>query len=196
MKIVALIGSPEKNGNSEMLLKYFLEGVSESSKDIKISTFDLKDFDFDFYCHACKTPLSYESKFKDLMKGIEEAQGLIIATPTYNFSVPAKLKNLIDRMGFMALDYQNLNKFKQPSGKLGYLKTYFIVTGGTPSWMKKILFPLFPAFWLQVVFWYYGAKRGGSFYAGGLTFSNPAKNHPKLLSKCKKLGKKFISKFH
>lgn len=192
IKVTAIIGSPEEKGNSETLLKTFLKGMEQDHVEAKI--YDLKQLDIAYHCHQCKTPLEPESEFKKLVADIETSQLLIIATPTYNFSVPARLKNLVDRLGFMALDYQNLNRFKQPSGKLGYLKTYFIVTGGTPNWIKTLLFPLFPDFWLQVVFWYYGAKRGGSQYAGELTFTHPAKKNPKLCARFERLGEKTFLK--
>lgn len=192
IKVTAIIGSPEEKGNSETLLQAFLKGMNSNQVEAKI--YDLKEMDLAYHCHQCKVPLQPELKFKQLVADIESSQLLIIATPTYNFSVPARLKNLVDRLGFMALNYQKLNHFKQPSGKLGYLKTYFIVTGGTPNWIKNLLFPLFPDFWLQVVFWYYGAKRGGSQYAGALTFTHPAKKNPNLCARFEYLGKKVFLK--
>ena len=116
IKITAIIGSPEEDGNSETLLYSFLKGMEQDQVEAKI--YDLKQIDLAYHCHNCKTPLDSETEFSNLISDIETSQLLIIATPTYNFSVPARLKNLVDRLGFMALDYQNLNRFKQPSGKL------------------------------------------------------------------------------
>ena len=116
--------------------------------------------------------------------------GNIIATPTYNFAVPSHLKNFIDRMRFFALDLSRKNKLKQPVGMLGHLRTYFLVSGGTPNWAEHILFFVFPSFWLRGVFLYFNAKVMGAYYSGDVkTFQNT-----KILKKCFKKGKKYAQK--
>ena len=58
---------------------------------------------------------------------VQQSDGVVIASPLWNFSVPGHLKNLIDRMGSFCLDSE--------SRSLGMLKGkpfYCILTGGTP----------------------------------------------------------------
>jgi len=138
----------------------------------------------------CEGPLEHESGFKELTYNIKNSRGLVIATPTYNFSVPGHLKNFIDRMRFFALDVGDRNLINQPEGLLHYLKTYFLVSGGTPSWAQKILFFAFPPFWLRSIFLYYGSVCLGAYYTGNSKSFEDAR----VQAKCKKEGIKYGKK--
>jgi FMN-dependent NADH-azoreductase len=186
-KIIALSCSPSKGRNSDSMLDAFLEGCL-TIPGVEIEKYYLNDIPFDLYRHEIsKGPQENEPEFKDLLDQIQNSQALVISTPTYNFSVPAQLKNFVDRIGFMSLDYSKRNKIDQPVGKLRYLRTYFLVSGGTPRWAEIILFFAFPPFWLRGVFLYYGAEVMGAYYSGDLqTYKNQ-----KILQECKKRGVRF-----
>lgn len=191
MKIVALSCSPSRKRNSDIMLDHFIAGASTVS-GIEIEKIYLQDIQIDHYSHEnSKGVLPHEQDFGALSKTLmTESVGLIIATPTYNFSVPAHLKNFIDRIRFFGLNMSEKNNFGQPLGKLGHLGTYFLVSGGTPTWAQKILFFAFPPFWLRGVFLYFGAKVFGAIYSGDVeTFKNK-----KILKKCEKKGIKYAKK--
>lgn len=193
-KVLALACSPERGGNSDTLLDAFLSGVTHTQK-ISVEK---------IYLHATPiAPYSYKKKFPDvneepefvaLTEKLAEADALVIATPTYNFGVPAPLKNFIDRIGFMSLDYKKKNIFRQPTGLLGHLRVFCIVTGGTPNILEKLLFVVFPRFILWVEFLYYWAWKTAGKYAGSLSYSNPAKKRLDLLTKYEKYGQRFAKK--
>jgi FMN-dependent NADH-azoreductase len=124
---------------------------------------------------------------KELVEKIQSSQGLVIATPTYNFSVPAHLKNFIDRSRFFVLDMEKKNSLGQPVGKLKYLGTYFLVSGGTPKWAETILFFAYPPFWLRGVFLYFGARVFGAYYTGNIR----AFENKKILTICQRRGQRF-----
>lgn len=190
MKIIALSCSPSRKRNSDTMLDYFILGMREI-KNIEIEKIYLEDIYIDLYKYENSTgPREDEKEFARLGQKIShEISGLVIATPTYNFSVPAHLKNFIDRIRYFALDFSKKNKLGQPVGKLGHLKTYFLVSGGTPNWAEKILFFTFPAFWLRGLFLYFNAKVMGAFYSGDIeTYKNQ-----KILKKCFKKGKKYAN---
>jgi FMN-dependent NADH-azoreductase len=155
------------------MLDSFISGMKANEK-VAIEKVYLDEIEIEYYNFNNRLgPTENEVKFKELTEKIKNSKGLVIATPTYNYSVPAKLKNFIDRLRFFALDFDNKTKFGQPVGMLGYLKTYFIVSGGTPTWAEKILFFAFPAFWLRGVFLYYGSHCLGAFYTGDVnSFKN------------------------
>jgi FMN-dependent NADH-azoreductase len=173
------------------MLDHFILGMKEI-KGIEVEKVYLHDIPINLYKHENRNgPEDSEKEFKQLTDKIDkEIDGLVIATPTYNFSVPAHLKNFIDRIRFFALDLTKRNKIGQPVGKLGHLKTYFLVSGGTPNWAEHILFFTFPAFWLRGVFLYFNARVMGAFYSGDVkTFQNN-----KILEKCFKKGKRYAQK--
>lgn len=193
-KVLVLACSPEKGGNSDTLANEFIKGMS-SVEWVQIQKIYLHDVPFAPYSYMSKFPdPNAEPEFAALTQQLDESDGLVIATPTYNFGVPAPLKNFIDRIGFMALDYKKLTWAKQPTWLLGNLRTFCIVTWGTPDLMQKMLFFAFPRFLLWVQFFYYGVRRSGSAFAGGLSFSNPAKKRPTLLKKYEKLGRTYAQK--
>lgn len=186
-KIIALSASPSRGRNSDSMLDAFLEGVA-THPSIEFEKIYLEDIAIDTYkFENGKGPQEHEAAFKELTEKIKCTQGLVIATPTYNFSVPAHLKNFIDRLRFFALDMNNTNRIGQPVGGLDYLKTFFLVSGGTPKWAESLLFFAFPAFWLRAVFLYYGSNCLGAYYSGDTaTFKNE-----KILNKCRKLGHRY-----
>jgi len=186
-KVVALSCSPSKGRNSDSMLDSFMAGVEEIA-GIEIEKVYLDDIPFENYNHKIKDgPQESETGFKELIDKIQNSCGLVIATPTYNFSVPAGLKNFIDRIRFFALDFGRKTKLGQPVGMLGYLDTYFLVSGGTPTWAEKILFFTFPAFWLRGVFIYFGSGCMGAIYSGDIR----AYENKRILKKCQKAGRKY-----
>lgn len=172
------------------MLDAFIQGVN-TVPGAQVEKYYLDDVPFDTYSFENRNgPEPHEAEFKKLTDMIQSAHGLVIATPTYNFSVPATLKNFIDRMRFLALEFEETTKLGQPKGKLTYLYTYFLVSGGTPTWAQKILFFAFPPFWLRGVFLYYGARYTGARYSGDLeTFNNK-----KVLRACTRSGVRYAKR--
>ncbi len=191
--VVALKASPEAISNSDTMLEAFLDGM-RLYDEIVITKFDINQIPMRHYAYEVKRPPAHETEFIALVEKLQQSQGLVIATPTYNFSVPSNLKNFIDRMSYAALDYQNLNIVGQPSGRLKYLKPFFIVSGGSPALIEKLLFFVFPIFWLRIIFLYFGAPLGGGLYGGGLSFTKPARNRNLLLTYCRYRGQRYAHK--
>lgn len=187
MKIIALSCSPSKGRNSDTMLDNFIEGVKTVS-GVEVEKIYLSQIPIDFYSYEnSKGVGENEKEFGVLIEKIKSSNGVVIATPTYNFSVPAHLKNFIDRLRFIALDFTHKNKIGQPVGKLGYLGMFFLVSGGTPLWAQKILFFAFPPFWLRGVFLYFGARVFGAIYTGDVrSFEDK-----KLKNKCFKSGVRY-----
>lgn len=186
-QVIALSCSPSRGYNSDSMLDSFVEGFKAKSQKT-VEKIYLSDIPIDDYCFDNKNgPKEHEVAFKELCNKVQTAEALIIATPTYNFSVPARLKNFIDRIRFFALDFNNKSRLGQPSGKMAHLRVYFLVSGGTPLWAQKLLFFAFPPFWLRGVFLYMGSHCLGAMYSGNVkTFETPS-----ILQKCKKRGIKF-----
>lgn len=185
--IIALSCSPSRGRNSDTLLDKFITGCTQIP-NVSTEKIYLSDIEIAYYTYENKDgALPHEEDFKNLCEKIQNADGLVIATPTYNFSVPAHLKNFIDRIRFLSLDFTDKNILGQPTGKLTHLCTYFIVTGGTPSWAQKILFFAFPPFWLRGVFLYFGAKVDGGLYTGNIH----AHTNTRLHTLARHRGKKF-----
>ena len=191
--ILAIASSPSKGFNSDSMLDAFIEGAK--SRGVNVEKIYLYDLDIPYYEFARRVPLDTpeEKDIKMVADKIMGAQGLVIATPTWNFGVPGKLKNLFDRLGYVGLDYKTMNWLSQPTGQFTHLKTFFLVSGGTPNWAQKLLFPIFPPFWLSVAFWYYGAMLGGSIFGGSLQGKHTSKSDLGLMARCRNAGIRFAA---
>lgn len=189
-KILALSCSPARGRNSDTMLDSFIFGINKI-EGLEVEKIYLEEIPIDFYSYQnSKSVQEHETEFQELIKKIQQSDALVIATPTYNFSVPAHLKNFIDRIRFISLDLEKRNIIGQPVGKLDYLSTYFLVSGGTPSWAQKILFFAFPPFWLRAVFLYFDANVIGAFYTGNVKSFENKKVQKKCISKGKTFAKK------
>lgn len=100
-KILIALGSPRKNGNSSLLAKKAAEGIETAGSSYELLY--LHDLHIQ-PCTACEWCRSNKGQFcvlKDDMASIypkmKEADGLIIASPVYWFTVSAQTKLFMDR---------------------------------------------------------------------------------------------------
>ena len=100
MKIVSLVGSPHgEKGNTARLLNRVLEGAK--AKGATSETILLKG-DTVQPCLGCDTchkkgGCVQKDRFEEIRGKIRQADGLILASPNYIFSVSAQLKAFMDR---------------------------------------------------------------------------------------------------
>ncbi len=114
VKILAIIGSPRK-GNTFKAVGQIEEG-SKSSGDVEFSYVHLKDVDLK-PCRGCfqcvqkghdKCPL--RDAAGELLDKMLQSDGVIFATPAYNFNITSLMKNFIDRFAHMGHRPQFFNQ--------------------------------------------------------------------------------------
>ncbi|MDA0375683.1 MAG: NAD(P)H-dependent oxidoreductase [bacterium] len=163
MNILVLVCSTNKPSNSEFLADAFLEGAKDACAcdvhKLRLIEFELPQFTVDCYTNACVFPKEYH----ELKKMITLADGVLIATPVWNFGVPAHLKNFIDWMGCFGLDPET-----RTTGMLQGKPFYFIFTGGAPKAAWKGLMR-FTTMFVRESIRYYGGTVAGIFYEGHAT---------------------------
>jgi len=101
VKILGVGGSPRKNGNTDILLDSFLKGAE--SAGVKTKKVHLKEYSIEscIGCEACRkdgTCTRSHDGMELLYTQIEEAKGLILGSPVYNYNVTAEMKTFIDRL--------------------------------------------------------------------------------------------------
>lgn len=97
MKVVGICGSPRK-ANTELALKEALKEVEKYG--IKTELVPLREYNIGFcqHCNSCKEkPCSLKDEADKVMIKLVEADGIIIASPTYFADVSAQLKAFMDR---------------------------------------------------------------------------------------------------
>ena len=127
MNILVLVAGTNQRSNSDTLANAFIQGMQQLG-GCQIDKLRLKDLRIEHFTVDCYDPqCTMEEDFCAFQQLMEECHGFVIATPVWNFGVPAHLKNLIDRMGSFALDET------RSKGMLKGKPFYLIFTGGAPS---------------------------------------------------------------
>lgn len=131
--ILVVVAGMNEPSNSNVLADQCIQGIT-TVPGVRYEKIRLKELSLHHFSIADYTEESSEPDYVRIKSLIQEASGIIFATPVWNFSVPAHLKNLIDRMGAFGLDAETHSKgqFKQkPFG--------IIFTGGAPMIAWKAL---------------------------------------------------------
>ncbi len=99
MKIIAFLGSPRKDGNTELLLKEAIRAIEESG--LKVRVFNLNDMNISpcQSCGGCEDTgvCIFHDDMAQIHAEIREADRIILASPIYFFGVSAQAKIMIDR---------------------------------------------------------------------------------------------------
>jgi multimeric flavodoxin WrbA len=104
MKVIAICGSPRKNGNTQILCQHALKAVEEEGLQtelITLSGLDIRP------CRACMSCLTtgtcvIKDDLPPVFTRMKEAQGIILASPVYFGSCTALIKALMERSGWLA----------------------------------------------------------------------------------------------
>lgn len=101
MKILALIGSPRRNGNTDTLVEHVLRG-SETKGHTNEKLY-LYDYEISpcIDCRSCKTGKAVcpiKDGMQEIYPKMEAADLIIFGTPLYWYGPTGKMKLLIDRM--------------------------------------------------------------------------------------------------
>ncbi|MDX2495069.1 MAG: flavodoxin family protein [Desulfuromusa sp.] len=99
MKILSINGSRRKQGNTEFLIQSILAPAKKEG--VQIESICLGDYNIGACtgCEGCSR--SWECIIKDdfaqVVKKVDEADGIVLASPTYWYSVTSDMKRFIDR---------------------------------------------------------------------------------------------------
>lgn len=208
MQILVLVAGTNDPSNCNFLADAFIEGIKKGTEDtpaperssvrgaadgteveitkLRLKHLKIEHFDSRYYQPHCET----EDDFCRLQNLVLEADGIVIATPIWNFSVPAHLKNVIDRIGAFALDPETRTR-----GLLESTPMYFLFTGGAPMPVWKGLMR-FTTSHVREAFRYYGASIIGVHFegrcmAGRGRFGLVVDQRPESLELVRKKGRKF-----
>ena len=90
-------------------------------------------------------------KVAEVSEAVKNADGVVVVSPVWNFSVPAHLKNALDHLGAVCLDQATHSK-----GQLKDKPCMFLFTGGAPLIAWKVLLNI-TTLHVSEAFKYYGA---------------------------------------
>jgi len=132
-KVMVLCGSPRKNGNTNTVAGWVVEGLKETGAHVEvIDVARLKSKNNGcIACMSCQKSDKYECAFDDDIKPvlarIPDMDVVVFATPVYFFGTNAQMKLLMDRM-------YSLIKIDPAKGRyehnLSHIKWGLIATAG------------------------------------------------------------------
>jgi multimeric flavodoxin WrbA len=100
MKVLGIVGSPRKNGNTEILMQEVLKAAREAGCETELFLLSQKQV---APCDACGTCFEVGScviqdDMQELYAMMERAQAIVFGSPVYFGSVSAQMKAVMDRM--------------------------------------------------------------------------------------------------
>lgn len=131
MKIIAVNGSPRKNGNTAQLLREALEGAKSKSADTEfIDLFDLT-FKGCISCYACKRlggssygKCAISDELTPILEKIAQADAVIFGSPIYWGNLTGTMRNLLERLLYQYLVYDgNFSSLAPKKIKTGLICT-------------------------------------------------------------------------
>lgn len=130
MKVIAFLGSPREQGNSDLLLREAIRGIETFG--LEVQTFNLNEMQIKpcQNCGGCdETGMCIiEDDMADIYSAIRSADRIILASPVFFFALSAQTKIMIDRcQSFWCGKY--LLKKPIPEGPYGR-KGLLVLVGG------------------------------------------------------------------
>lgn len=110
MKVIAINGSPNENGNTARALGIMAEELRKQNIAVEIIQVGHQNIHGCTACGYCWTSDKNQCIFKDdilneVSMKIREADGFILGSPTYYAGIAGPMKSFLDRLFFSSSDY-------------------------------------------------------------------------------------------
>ena len=121
MKVVAFNGSPRRDGNTTYLVNTVFEELKKEDIDCELVNLAGKNIHGCIACYKCVENQDKRCSVKndflnDCIEKMLDADGIILASPTYFSNVTSEMKALIDRAGLVAKVNGSMFKRKVGAG--------------------------------------------------------------------------------
>lgn len=130
-KVLALMGSPRKGKNTDLLLGYLLDGLNK--EEFIIEKIDLVDKKINpctgcDYCGHVEVCVEKDD-MNQIYEGFDNSHIIILAAPIYFNSINGLTKNMVDRcQRYWSLKYSLGKKYRNTEDRIGI----FLSVGGAP----------------------------------------------------------------
>ena len=118
MKIIGLVCSPRRNGNTEILVSEALKEAQKNGAEteiIRTTDMQIQPCDGCAHCHK-EGKCRIDDDMQELYKKMLEADGVILGSPVYFWSVSGQAKLLMDRTYALRYPYHRLQN--KPAGAI------------------------------------------------------------------------------
>ena len=123
MKVVIISGSPRKNGNTQVIMKYVFEYTKSKNVDTKL--INLSDGQIECY----KGPEEeYNEHTKNAASDITDADVWLIGSPIYNSFFSSALKNLFEYINYKKTEGKVAGMVILATGNIGFIDVQTLIT--------------------------------------------------------------------
>lgn len=133
MKVIGIIASPRKNGNTAWTVNKILEGAKEQGAEIEswcFSDLDIEPCRGCLCCHDGKdTGCIIDDDMQELYSAIDRADAIVLGSPVYMGQMSAQAKIVIDRL-FAQISPWFSPHYKERAAKK---KLLLVFTQGNPD---------------------------------------------------------------
>jgi len=191
-RLICILGSPRRDGNSDTLAKRFMLGASESGIESKIiipSELGISWCTGDNQCFKDGRCIIRDG-MNEIYELVINSKWLLIATPVYFMGPPAPLKAFIDRFQAVWARARILNSFDpdDPERRESHKAYAIVVASQSNPKMVKPALSIIKAFFNVTGFSY-----GGELIATGLESKNDALRNKDISERAYSLGRNLKS---
>lgn len=187
-KVLAIYGSPRRSGNTSLLLQKAVQGVRESGN--AVVEIVLRDLMISpcLEIYACKQDgiCAIKDDFQKIYDLINQADGIVLASPIFFYAVSAHTKAMMDRCQSFWVKKYWIEK-KPRAEKIFSKKGMFISVGATNG--KK----LFDGALLTVKYFFAAidTELSETLLYRGLDFEGDVLKHPHYMEEALETGRRF-----
>lgn len=112
VRIMGIVGSPRKEGNTENLVKEALKAAGDTGAEIELVRLGSAEIEPCVACDICKATgeCAIYDDMGEILEKMVKADGFIIGSPVYFGNVTSQLKMLMDRSRPLRMDFKLKNK--------------------------------------------------------------------------------------
>jgi len=188
MKIVVLLGSPRKNGNSETVVKAVVAPIEENGgtvEYIRLNDLNLRP------CQGCggcdkSGNCVLDDDMESVYSAVDAADRLFLVSPVYFYGLSAQCKIFGDRMqARWARKYLLKDRFRQEEGRKAYLVSA-AATKGSKIFECSILTA-------RYIFDAVDLEYGGEFLIKGVDRRKAVLDYPEEMQRAEAFGRDILA---
>ena len=123
MKIVVISGSPRKNANTQVIMKFVYEYTKLKNQDTKL--INLSDGQIEYY----RGPdIEYNQATKDAANDLMDADIWLVGSPIYNSFFSSALKNLFEYVNYKKTPGKVAGITILAAGNIGFINVQTLIT--------------------------------------------------------------------
>lgn len=123
MNVVVISGSPRKNGNTQVIMKYVFEYTKSKNADTKF--INLSDGQIECYRGPEE---EYNEYTKNAANNITEADVWLVGTPIYNSFFSSAIKNLFEYINYKKTEGKVAGMVILAAGNIGFVDVQTLIT--------------------------------------------------------------------